>query len=171
MPQHHNRQSAYFCGMQSIFAQILALVLLTLAVSLVVFFMVRYLQRRRVLLPLEIQASERLLLLVERFKPEGLLLRTPATAESPVQIRQALIAGINLEWEHNLSQQLYVTPAVWLAVAAARDEVMLLIRTTPVDAAAAEPAAWFRQRLLERAAESGLPACGRALRLLHQNRY
>ncbi|MFM7586450.1 MAG: hypothetical protein ACKO6M_05460 [Bacteroidota bacterium] len=52
--------------MQTLFAQAIAFLLLLASVSFVVFLMIRHLQIRRVLLPLEIQAYERLLLFVER---------------------------------------------------------------------------------------------------------
>ena len=164
--EKHGR--AYFRIMQTLFAQAIALLLLLASVSFVVFLMIRHLQIRRVLLPLEIQAHERLLLFVERIKPEGLLMRTPSTGDSIEQVRYALLAGINTEWEHNLSQQIYVDPLVWLATSAARDEVIQLIQTTAAESADSTPL--YRHLLLKRAAESGLPACKRALRILHQKR-
>jgi len=154
--------------MQSLFAQTIALLLLVLSVSFVIFLMIRHIQIRRVLLPLEIQAHERLLLFVERLRPEGLLMRTSSTADSKEPIRYALMAGINIEWEHNLSQQLYVDPAVWLATSAARQEIILLIQKAADDTS--DSGSLFRQRLLNLAAQSGLPACNRALRNLHQKR-
>jgi len=154
--------------MQTLFAQSIALLLLVIALSFILFLMIRHLQVRRVMLPLEIQAYERLLLFVERLKPEGLLMRTPSTADSKEHIRHALLAGINIEWEHNLSQQLYVDPVVWLATSAARDEVILLIQKAADDTS--DSGSLFRQRLLNLAAQSGLPACNRALRNLHQKR-
>ncbi|MBM3918361.1 MAG: hypothetical protein FJ344_02490 [Sphingomonadales bacterium] len=156
--------------MQTYFALAIALLLLTLAVSFIIFFMFRHLQRQRVMLPLEIQAYERLLLFVERLRPEGLLMRTPTAGDSKEQIRHALLAGINIEWEHNLSQQLYVDPTVWLAASAARDEVIRLIHSATADPSASDSGTLFRQRLLHLASESGLTACNRALRILHQKR-
>lgn len=163
-----NQWHPYFRIMQSIFAQAIALLLLILSVSFIIFLMVRHLQIRRVMLPLEIQAYERLLLFVERIKPEGLLMRTPSTGDTKDQIMHALLAVINIEWEHNLSQQLYVDPIVWLAISAARDEVIQLIQTAATDPS--DSGILFRQRFLQRATEDGLPACNQALRTLHQKR-
>jgi hypothetical protein len=154
--------------MQTLFAQSVALILLVLSVSFIIFLMIRHLQIRRVLLPLEIQAYERLLLFVERLRPEGLLMRTSSTADSKEPIRCALMAGINIEWEHNLSQQLYVDPEVWLATSAARQEIILLIQKAADDPS--DSGSLYRQRLLHFTSQSGLPACNRALRLLHQKR-
>ena len=154
--------------MQTLFAQAIALLLLLVSVSFVVFLMIRHLQVRRVLLPLEIQAHERLLLFVERLRPEGLLMRTPTADESIDQVRYALLAGINIEWEHNLIQQLYVDPLIWLATSAARDEVIQLIQTSALELPESVPR--YKQLILKRAAETGLPACNRALRTLHQKR-
>src|SRR3546814_19113066 len=55
-------------------------------------------------LPLQLQAYERLVLLVERITPSSLLLRNHRTGISATELNAQLIAAIRAELEHNIPQ-------------------------------------------------------------------
>jgi hypothetical protein len=76
-------------------------------------------------LPLTLQAYERMTLYVERIHPFQILMRMTHAGElSARQLRDAMVSDIRLEFEHNIVQQLYVSDKAWGAVIEARDEVV-----------------------------------------------
>lgn len=80
-------------------------------------------------LPLKLAAYERAMLFLERIKPEQLLLRE--TGNIPAKaLSQQLIRQIQEEYEHNIAQQIYMTPAAWSMVVAAKDQVLNLLITS-----------------------------------------
>jgi hypothetical protein len=80
-------------------------------------------------LPVRMQAYERLVLLLERIEPAGLLVRTNMPGMTAYQLQSALIQSIRSEFDHNLSQQLYVSTKAWEMVRNAREESIKRINT------------------------------------------
>lgn len=85
---------------------------------------------QKISLPVRMQAYERLVLLLERIEPAGLLVRTNMPGMNAAQLQSALIQTIRSEFEHNLSQQLYVSTKVWEMVRNAREETIKRINTS-----------------------------------------
>jgi hypothetical protein len=75
------------------------------------------------LLPLHIQAYERLILFLERIKPIALIARHLDPFTSRQQFQMNMLQNIRDEFEHNLSQQLFVSDSVWQTSKAAREEI------------------------------------------------
>lgn len=84
---------------------------------------------QKVSLPVRMQAYERLVLLLERIEPAGLLVRTNMTGMNASQFQSALTQAIRSEFDHNLSQQLYVSTKAWEMVRNAREETIKRINT------------------------------------------
>ncbi len=97
---------------------------------------------QKAFLPVRMQAYERLVLLIERIEPAGLVLRTNEPGMTAVQLQNALVQAIRSEFEHNLSQQLYVSKKVWEMVRNAREESIKRINAAamklPHDASSAD---------------------------------
>jgi len=77
--------------------------------------------------PLKIQAYERIIIFLERIHPNTLVVRTNKNGFSAQQLHLELIKTIKSEYEHNLSQQIYMSPGAWELVKNAKEEVMKLI--------------------------------------------
>jgi len=77
--------------------------------------------------PLKIQAYERIIIFLERIHPNTLVVRTNKNGYSAHQLHMELIKAIKSEYEHNLSQQIYLSSAAWEMVKNAKEEVMKLI--------------------------------------------
>ncbi|MCU0361549.1 MAG: hypothetical protein MUF75_12720 [Bacteroidia bacterium] len=77
--------------------------------------------------PLKIQAYERIIIFLERIHPNTLVVRTNKNGYSAQQLQMELIKAIKSEYEHNLSQQIYLSPAAWEMVKNAKEEIMKLI--------------------------------------------
>jgi len=87
---------------------------------------------QKISLPVRMQAYERLVLLLERIEPAGLLARTNMPGMTASQFQTSLIQAIRSEYDHNLSQQLYVSVKAWEMVRNAREETIKRINTAAI---------------------------------------
>ncbi len=78
--------------------------------------------------PLRLQAYERMALFLERITPTKLLVRVNPTSSNKEDYESLLVASIQQEFEHNLSQQIYVTDECWNIITAAKNATIQLIR-------------------------------------------
>lgn len=79
-------------------------------------------------MPLRLQAYERMAIFLERITPSKLLIRVAPTSSNKEDYESLLIANIEQEFEHNLSQQIYVTDECWNIITAAKNATIQLIR-------------------------------------------
>ncbi|MEO6720854.1 MAG: hypothetical protein ABIN67_10815 [Ferruginibacter sp.] len=82
-------------------------------------------ERGNTMLPL--QAYERLSLLVDRLSLKNLVARLHSTALSAAELHVLLLDSINSEYEHNITQQIYVNPQVWKAVTNMKEQNIYII--------------------------------------------
>jgi len=86
-------------------------------------------ESQKAISPIRLRAYERLTLLLERTKPEHMLMelrgKNPEAllSWSVLQLQQYLLQTIRLEYDHNQSQQVYVSNEVWDALTDARDQM------------------------------------------------
>lgn len=83
--------------------------------------------RDKVILPMRLQAYERLILLCERIDFAELMLRLITPGTSAKELQAAMMITIQQEYEHNLTQQLYITSELWQVLMAAKSKSMDLI--------------------------------------------
>jgi len=86
-------------------------------------------QGSRTITPIRLQAYERIVLFLERISLESLLVRVSTSGMNAGQLQSALLATIRSEFEHNLSQQIYMSPQAWEVVKNARSNVIKLINS------------------------------------------
>ena len=79
-------------------------------------------------LPIRLQAYERMALFLERITPSKLLIRTKPTSSDEDTYESLLVATIEQEFEHNLSQQIYISDDCWNIIVAAKNATIQLIR-------------------------------------------
>ncbi|MFY0714274.1 hypothetical protein J1D01_11390 [Seonamhaeicola sp. NFXS20] len=79
-------------------------------------------------LPLRLQAYERMALFLERLSPSKLLVRVTPISSNKEDYESLLIQNIEQEFEHNLSQQIYVSDKCWSIIVAAKNATIQLIR-------------------------------------------
>lgn len=117
-----------------------------------------------IVLPLRLQAYERMALFLERIEPNQLVMRIHSTGLNVAQEQNLLLTAIRSEFEHNLSQQIYISNEVWRCVCDAKEDIIDIIN---VVAAQYEPTAdslEFAQALLAAAAEK--PVVEKAMLIL-----
>lgn len=79
-------------------------------------------------LQLRFAAYERLLLFVHRVSPEQLMLRHHGAGVTLHQFKQAILTDIESEFQHNFTQQLYVSDVAWAIVKDLKDNTWELMR-------------------------------------------
>ncbi len=87
-------------------------------------------ENRKISLPIRLQAYERLTLLMERISPVALVLRISQPDMSVLQIQREMLTAIHSEFEHNLSQQIYVSTACWAMIKSTVEETIRLVNST-----------------------------------------
>jgi hypothetical protein len=77
--------------------------------------------------PMKLQAYERLSMFCERIAIPSLLLRLRTENQSAAALRISMLLAIQQEFEHNITQQLYVSKNLWEIIKFARDETVMTI--------------------------------------------
>lgn len=90
-------------------------------------FLVRQ-ENQKESLPIRLQAYERMVLFLERISPGSLLLRVKPANDDKHQYESKLIQTIEREFEHNLAQQIYISPPCWNAIKASKNATISIIR-------------------------------------------
>lgn len=88
---------------------------------------------RTVMLPLRLQAYERMALFLERIDPNQLVMRIHAPGLTVAQEQNLLLTAIRSEFEHNISQQIYLSDTVWQKVCEAKSDIETIITTVAAD--------------------------------------
>jgi hypothetical protein len=78
-------------------------------------------------LPVRLQAYERIILLLERISPGSLVMRVTQPGMTAFQLQTALIQNVRDEFEHNVAQQIYISPTAWDLTKNAKEETIKLI--------------------------------------------
>ncbi len=84
---------------------------------------------RKVVTPIQLQAYERLVLFLERMKPDNLVLRCYEVGMSTRLLRDVMIKNIRDEYEHNLSQQLYISSQAWAYIRNAKEDMINILNS------------------------------------------
>ncbi len=86
----------------------------------------------KVVTPIRLQAYERMALFLERISPDSLVLRCYQPGMDLKLLQGVMTKNIRDEWEHNLSQQVYLAPATWARIREAKDEMVNLVNSSAV---------------------------------------
>ncbi|RKR13198.1 hypothetical protein CLV91_1913 [Maribacter vaceletii] len=79
-------------------------------------------------LPIRLQAYERMALFLERIAIPSLVVRIAPKSSDKNEYENLLIKSIENEFEHNLSQQIYMTDECWNIIKAAKSATIQMIR-------------------------------------------
>jgi len=79
-------------------------------------------------LPLRLQAYERMTLFLERISPNNLLVRVVPKSSNKEDYEALLVSTIEQEYDHNLTQQIYMSDECWNITTAAKNATIQLIR-------------------------------------------
>ena len=86
----------------------------------------------KVVTPIRLQAYERMALFLERISPDSLVLRCWKPGMDLRLLQGVMTKNIRDEWEHNLSQQVYLSTELWTRIREAKDEMTSLVNGAAV---------------------------------------
>ena len=150
-----------------IFIEILRIIIPSLAIMVVTFYLVRsflknnermrnteyMIRSHEITVPLRLQAYERLTLFLERISLDSLLMRCNQPGMNSRQLHTELLNTIRSEYEHNLSQQVYMSVQTWEMVKNARAQMIKIINTAAEKTNPVLPAIELSKKILENMGE------------------
>ena len=107
-------------------------------------------------LPIRLQAYERMALFLERISLTNLVVRVAPKSPEKSDYENLLIRTIENEYEHNLSQQIYMTDECWNVIKAAKNATIQAIRKSAMSEA--ESADKLREDLLSDTMDKSSPS-------------
>jgi len=123
-------------------------------------------ERLRLVTPVRMQAYERMVLLLERITPSQLIMRNIDTGATAVDLQNALIGNIRQEFDHNLSQQLYISSNAWALIKNARESVITSVNTAAGQLEPDAPATDLAQLIFQAEMENDVSTLYKALEFL-----
>ena len=79
------------------------------------------------ILPNRLQAYERMCLFLERISPPNMLMRLNNPGYSAREFHKLLLDEVRNEYNHNVSQQIYMSDEVWSMIKNAKEDLTILI--------------------------------------------
>ncbi len=79
------------------------------------------------LLPNRLHAYERMTLFLERMSPQNLLVRLNTSTMPAKDFHQVLLSEVRNEYNHNVSQQVYISEEVWELIRSAKEDLIVSI--------------------------------------------
>lgn len=107
-------------------------------------------------LPVRLQAYERMALFLERIAIPSLVVRVAPKSQDKDAYENLLIKSIETEFDHNLSQQIYMTDECWNIIKAAKNATVQMIRKTAMSQS--ETADKLREDILNDTMEKASPS-------------
>lgn len=101
-------------------------------------------------LNLKLLAYERIVLLIERLKPDSLIPRTLSPVLTCKEYQLLLLNEIRKEFEYNLSQQLYLSENTWKVTVNFKDNIITLVNSAAAECQAEDKASQLGRKILER---------------------
>ncbi len=107
-------------------------------------------------LPVRLQAYERMALFLERIAINNLVVRVAPIGQDKNNYENLLIKQIENEFEHNLSQQIYMTDECWNVIKAAKNATIQAIRSAAMSES--DTADKLREDILNKTMEKSSPS-------------
>jgi len=124
------------------------------------------LNNQNMITPLRLQAYERVVIFLERISPESLIVRVNKPGFTCQQLQTEMLSAIRSEYEHNLSQQIYVSNAAWEMTRSARAQTIQLINITAGKLEQDAPSIQLSKAILESVMAQQKEICAEAIRMI-----
>lgn len=115
------------------------------------------------IIPVRLQAYERVVLLLERINPPNLIIRLRNQQLNSAQFQEILISAIREEYNHNLSQQVYISDKSWSLIKQAKEETISLINRVAQNVGPEEKANVLGKKIIESMVSANFDPCTKAI--------
>ncbi len=116
--------------------------------------------------PIRMRAYERLTLLLERTTPEHMLIDLDINNMSILQVQQRLMQVVRQEYDHNTSQQIYVSDETWRAISEAKEQTIAFLNSIAAQMPTNSTALEYAKVLITAYNTNGETANEKALQML-----
>lgn len=106
-------------------------------------------KNQQTITPIRLQAYERLTLLLERISPESLIMRLNKPDMKAKQLQAEILSAIRSEFDHNVSQQIYISSQAWELIKNARSTIIQIVNSCANRAKPEMPAFLLSKMILE----------------------
>lgn len=112
-------------------------------------------QRQEFFLPSRLEAYQRAVLLLERIHPNCLVMRLHNPGMPAKMMQAEFLKAIREEYDHNVAQQLFISPLGWKMVREAKEETIKIINIAGSQLEATATGMELSSKILELVAEIG----------------
>jgi hypothetical protein len=84
-------------------------------------------KNKEIVLPIRLQAYERMSLFLERISPDQIIKRVQKNDMNVAELQYLLLNEIREEFNHNLSQQVYMSDEAWKIIKNAKEELIMVV--------------------------------------------
>lgn len=102
-----------------------------------------------IILPVRLQAYERMALFLERISPHNLIIRINQPNMTAGEMQSIMLHEIREELNHNLSQQIYMTEVVWTLIRNATEDITSTINTCAQQIESDKPSIELARKIFE----------------------
>ena len=100
-------------------------------------------------IPVQLQAYERLVLFCERIGVENMMMRVGDPNMTANELKITLMLTLQKEYEHNISQQIYVSSQLWQIVNIAKENVLDIVNAAATQVDKNAPAVELQKKIYE----------------------
>ncbi|MDY0217281.1 MAG: hypothetical protein RBS19_10030 [Bacteroidales bacterium] len=124
---------------------------------------------KNITIPIRLQAFERFTMYLERINPTNMVMRLQKSTMNNSQFKMLLISTVRNEFEHNVSQQMYISSASWEAVKSAKEETIKVINLAFGQIDPSGPSIELATKIIELTADDSMSPSDKALELLKKD--
>ena len=110
-------------------------------------------QRQKFFLPSRVEAYQRCVLLMERIHPGNLIMRLHKPNITSQMLQKQLLKAIREEFDHNVAEQIFISPKAWGMVKKSKEESIKIINIACDAVGKEEPSTKMATKLFEIIAE------------------
>jgi hypothetical protein len=115
------------------------------------------------ILPNRLHAYERMALFLERMAPQNLLIRINTGNMAAREFHQLLLTEIRNEYNHNVSQQIYISEEVWDQIKNAKEDLIVTINDAAMEMAADSTSLDMAKKIFEKTINKAVDPLAHAL--------
>jgi hypothetical protein len=120
------------------------------------------------ILPNRLHAYERMTLFLERMSPQNLLIRINTGTMAAREFHQMLLAEVRNEYNHNVSQQVYIGEEVWELIKSAKEDLIVTINDSANEMGAESTSLDLAKKIFEKTIQKPADPLAHALSQLKQ---
>jgi len=90
-------------------------------------------KNKEIVLPIRLQAYERMSLFLERISPDQIIKRVQKSDMNVAELQYLVLNEIREEFNHNLSQQVYMSDEAWKIIKNAKEELIMVVNQSAKD--------------------------------------